>query len=1314
MKSTLHVVGRIAETKASHAAAAKRVSRKQQFLRHLRAAGLLVACVAAGPLATDAQAQNSGYQPTGPASRGVPPASQPNRAGNFAQPMTLPAPNAATPVAPRQPLQTAPAPIAGTSDARLQVYDIPLEHVADSVLHLQAKFGADRRVRITTEPNSGRLMVMAPDATQRMIAATVDQIKQRTGSLKTDARGNIVPDAIQTRQYKLQIVTWRELEDAIARIAGPRLTISTVNNGEVAQLQMMTDAGPREVMTVDRRNDEIRIQGSPQDVLAWTSVITAIDLAQVDPARPTQIVPINPASPERIERAISLVKQASFQQPLQDEATGTVRIPQPGEADEMGAAIGSPDNLSSGTGLIGEVDISFVPELGLVIVKGGKRDVQRVLEVIDQIKKQSQDTQPDIEIYPLKHVNGIVLEPILKDLNEKVFSPRQGQISIYALGQPNSLLLIGRPEALTGIKDLILKLDQPIDMNNQLKVFRLVNSSAVDAETVIRNFFGDTTGTTANQNTNANAPGATQLASRVKVVADYRTNSLIVQASPRDIAEVARLILEIDVESTPAQNSVRVFPIKNAVASELQPILQAAISGTTTGGGTGNNQGQQQPQPSTSSSGSGRSTPPSSALSVVSPDGDEVRSGILAGVVISSNPSVNALIVRAPSKSMPLIEALIEQLDQPPGVEARIKVYPVINGDATSLALTLQQVFGLPATAGASNTNFATVGLQNLAALTGGGENSLVQLRISVDTRTNSIIASGAASDLEVIEALLYRLDETGGQQRNNEVIWLRNANAIDVFTALNNLLNNQRQVINQQLAQGQAISLFERVDREVFVISEPVTNSLVISATPRYMNQIREVVERLDRQQPMIYVEMLIAEVALEDRFELGTELGLQDSLLFDRNSATGGTLSSPVFNILSPFSTSSPQRRPQNVAGQGMSGFAMGRTSELGYGGLALAASSESFGALFRMLQDVNRAQILAKPTLTTIDNNISVVRVGQQIPVLGGIVSNGLANNQSVIYVDAGLTMQIQPRTNQDGLIKITVGVTRLTVDRVNGITIDGAESPAFNQTEAQTTVTAYDGQTVILGGLISKERGTISRRIPWLADIPIAGALFRFDKESERRTELLVIMTPRVINYNDPDKLDMIKQIESSRMSWCLADVLNLYGDKGLSPGNGLWGPATSPVIYPDETPSVDPNCEPGAAAMSGDQTIMVHPGNAGYDNIPSQTYEGAVILDGGNRNLPAPSQMNPGQANNGQEPMPLNSSSRIPPRTLLPAESSGVPAQGIPVQPATPGPNNYYAPPPNGARIERPNYPAVSTGTTQTAPSSVNGNGLRLP
>jgi len=349
-----------------------------------------------------------------------------------------------------------------------------------------------------------------------------------------------------------------------------------------------------------------------------------------------------------------------------------------------------------------------------------------------------------------------------------------------------------------------------------------------------------------------------------------------------------------------------------------------------------------------------------------------------------------------------------------------------------------------------------------------------------------------------------------------------------------------------------------------------------------------------------MISVEILIAEVSLDDQFDLGTEFGLQDSLLFDRNSASGGTLTSPGFNVnANPLSATTPaaqQRRTQNVAGMGTSGFGLARSNaSLGYGGLVLAAGSESVSMLFRALQDANRVQILSRPHLMTIDNNIANVQVGSFVPRIQGSTLGVTGTQQNILDVPVGLIMQIQPRTNQDGLINMIVAVTRSSLGPTDsGIPIgvsavgDVIRSPIINTTQAQTRVTAYDGQTVVLSGLITKSRSTRSRRIPWLADIPFAGALFRFDSQSESRTELLVVMTPRVINFNNDEKLEMIKQVESSRMSYCMADILNIHGDVGLSPGNGLWGPAASPVIYPDLQPTVDSENGSGPRRMMPSQ------------------------------------------------------------------------------------------------------------------------------
>ena len=126
-----------------------------------------------------------------------------------------------------------------------------------------------------------------------------------------------------------------------------------------------------------------------------------------------------------------------------------------------------------------------------------------------------------------------------------------------------------------------------------------------------------------------------------------------------------------------------------------------------------------------------------------------------------------------------------------------------------------------------------------------------------------------------------------------------------------------------------------------------------------------------------------------------------------------------------------------------------------------------------------------------------------------------------------------------------------------------------SPSFTVTRAQTTVSAQDGQTVVLGGLIGKNETTISRRVPGLSSIPILGNLFRYDLEISKRSELLIILTPHVIK--DEEQMERMKQLESSRMHWCLADVTEMFGDTGLydiTDGSQDDGAET---VYPDADP-----------------------------------------------------------------------------------------------------------------------------------------------
>lgn len=1063
------------------------------------------------------------------------------------------------------------------SQATLQTYPVPSQLIGTISAQLQLLYHNIPGVTITSDPRTNQMMVMAPAPIQTQISDSIQRLMQQ-GAIEQGDQG-VASKSHSEKLYTLRNLTWRELEDALTRLAGSKLEVTTENNGEIAQLKIQNQHGLNDLLRIDRRNNQINILGTGPSVSAWTQVVHSLDAGQADPNSTTHIVPLAPAQPRSINRMIQLVKATRQQQPNAQDDPNDPNAPATAVIDQRGETADS--------GLLGDVQIEVVDSVGLIIVKGSKRDVARTLQVIEQIKSQAKQTEPLVEVMQLQHSNSEAVSNLVTQLYERIYQPRQGTVSITALVQPNALLLIGRPEVVESVKTLVAKIDQPLDVTDQLKVIRLEHASAVDLETRIASFFQGTTtgagGIPQAQGAAAGGAGAQGnfqggLATKVRVSSDYRTNALIVKASPREVAEVEKLVKQLDVEGAETESRVQVFPLKHSVAQELQAVITQILTGQAAAGAGqqgGNAFGQAQQQQGGAQAGNNRASIPSGKLSMVTVDGDKVESGVLAGVIISADPSVNSLVVRAPAPSIPLISKLIAELDVLPSAEARMKIFQLRNSDATTVALTLQNLYGLSPSAG-QGSQFA---LQNQfltsirTGLTAGGESTLIQLRITPEARSNSVIVSGAEADLSVIEALILRLDEDLAASRRSEVIWLRHANATDIATALQTYFQNVLSTQSTLVQQG-VISIQELVNRQLVVQADTLTNSILISASNQYFETAMRMIERLDRRPPLVSIQVLMAEVSLTDSLEFGAELGLQDSLLYSRRSSTGGTLSSPVFNN---GTTLASPTAGANLAGRGLSTLGVGTASAAspGVGGAVLTASSETVGMLIRALQTAGRVEVLNRPQLTTLDNREATATVGGQVPRVTGITqATGVTGQQfNVEDVSVGVILTILPRVSPDGLILMEVGVENSSVGDTNagipiGFSTTGQviRSPIINQTRAQTVVTAYPGQTVVFAGLISKSRNTNRSQVPFLGSLPLIGAAFRFDVESESRKELLVVLTPRLIQTEED--YDTLKEVESSRMSWCLADVLNIHGDQGLSAGNGLWGPARAPVIFPD--------------------------------------------------------------------------------------------------------------------------------------------------
>ncbi|HUQ72107.1 MAG TPA: secretin N-terminal domain-containing protein, partial [Planctomycetaceae bacterium] len=614
----------------------------------------------------------------------------------------------------------------------------------------------------------------------------------------------------------------------------------------------------------------------------------------------------------------------------------------------------------------------------------------------------------------------------------------------------------------------------------------------------------------------------------------------------------------------------------------------------------------------------------------VDADGERLlKSGILADIRITPDPRQNALIVSAPEASLSLIAALIAQLDQPTSAVAEIKVFTLANADAQLMVQQLQGLFNAQVTGqqGGGQQRAQQQGFQVAGAED--AESGLIPIRFSVDTRTNSVIAVGAAEALRVVEAIMLRLDESDIRERQNTVYRLKNSPAATIAAAITSFMAGQSDITQQD---PNLFSTVEQLEREVVVVAETVSNSLLISATPRYNDEILKLVKKLDEPPAQVIIQALIVEVELQDTDEFGIELGFQDSILFDRsiidaaNTYTTQTTTTqnnttvtqtnvlsqaatPGFlfgNPVTPLGNNVGRPNTNAVGTQGLSNFSVGRVNgDLGFGGLVLSASSESVSMLLRALSANRQVRVLSRPQIRTMDNQLASIQQGQNVPIVQGVSlgANGLAS-PTVARDDSGVILTVQPRITPDGNIVMALTAEKSQYDLQNGVPIftDAASgnvvtSPVKNISTANTTVMVPNGQTIVMGGLITTRTDEAHRKVPWLGDIPVIGYAFRYDYQQTTRTELLIFLTPRIIT--DDCESETIKDIEMARMHFIESEAEEIHGPLRGVPEQDWIGPGTmliedrgtDVVIPPTPGTTVAPSLKPMPAPPQPDPKLQ---------------------------------------------------------------------------------------------------------------------------
>ncbi len=960
--------------------------------------------------------------------------------------------------------------------------------------------------------------------------------------------------AIAEQHFQLRTLTADQLRARVEQIFGRPVTLLDADGSSWMRFTVQSGGDAPVLIAVQPQTGEVRVLGRADQLRAWRELLAAVD-APVGADSATEVIAADESTAPRVRRTVEMML-----------AQAQVPAAGPGEPSVQSILPGIPE------GLLGPVEIVNIEGTDLFIIQGNPRDVERALSVIRQIQEMSRVSEPQVVVRPLAHVDSQAIAVLLTQLfgiaDEGTFSlgGYYGSLLALPLGRPNAVLLVGGPVTIAKVQEILAQLDAPVAAETtQFEVFPLKYASAEASQTVVEELFTALAGETV--------PPAFQ--PKALVIAELRTNSLIVRAGPSDMAEVRELVAKIDRPSGDSAGELRVFKLRHSLASTLAPVLQAAFSGAGTN----------------AAAPAGNLARLLRMVTIDAEGRQRLESGVLAGVTVNADERSNALVVSAPPESMPLIATLIEQLDQPPDAVAELKVFTIENGDAVTLAEMLQELFG--------------TGQQQGGGGAQGARAPVFELRFSVDERTNSIIAAGSADELLVVEAILLRLDAGQSRSRINRVYRLKNASANDVALALQNWLEQKREV--EQTAPG-VISPFAQLEREVVVVPEIASNSLIVSATPSYYEELEAIIQQLDEQAPMVMIQVLIGEVRLGDADEFGVELGLQDSVLFDRSLLSsqdflttqqttieqiGGNniqvqqeiirsaRQQPGFNFGDPgqgLPNSGSARSLATAAAvgaQGLSSFAVNRVSpDLGFGGFVLSASSNSVSMLLRALQETRRIEILSRPQIMALDNQFGRSFVGEIVPFITESNINQFTGQpqNTVTPVPVGLELLVRPRISPEDLVVMEIAARKAEVGPLDqGVPIsvtpngDPINVPRINSTEAQTTVSAASGQTVVLSGLLTKRDEALHRRVPLLADIPLVGNLFRFDSTRLVRTELLIILTPHVVRSRaDSERL---KQIESARMSWCLGDVVDLHGPAGLRSRQDPLGAAEAEIVYP---------------------------------------------------------------------------------------------------------------------------------------------------
>jgi general secretion pathway protein D len=508
----------------------------------------------------------------------------------------------------------------------------------------------------------------------------------------------------------------------------------------------------------------------------------------------------------------------------------------------------------------------------------------------------------------------------------------------------------------------------------------------------------------------------------------------------------------------------------------------------------------------------------------------------LAGSQVIPLQNSNAFMIIDSVANIQRVETLLQQVDKPATAGLQPKFYQLRNGAKASdlvqkirsmLPQTVQQQLGTSTT-------------------------------YQADDRTNQIVVMTDPAQYPIFDELIEKLDIRADPNTRNDVIYLKHAKASELVSVLTNIISKQTAAIqrnSQSTRPGQGIISAPTINQPIVpggpvqpqpapqviaassagvepgtsefssimtVVNDDRSNSIVVSGTADDIRLLRELVDKLDIILAQVRIEVVIAEVSLDDSHTSGiSQLGLNvqgDRLIGFNGAVPGLTLSgaTDANGTASGFATTS------RIGGPG----SLGRSLDL--------AGIISLGITPRK----NNTTVLSVPSITTthakpatfISSEIRPITTGTTTTPVGTTNSNnGFATQEQVTQQDIGITLNVTPLIGNDGTVQLDIDQD--VRDVAGTVTINGNEQPIISHRQTKSFITARSGEIKVLGGM---QRTKDSRQTNRLGPIPFIGDLFGSRAKNVTRTELIFFLRPYVLDNSAADNqpmLDRIKELPS---------------------------------------------------------------------------------------------------------------------------------------------------------------------------------------